>query len=360
MEKYYIHNGKEQLGPFSFDDLKQKGINSKTMVWFEGFSTWKEAQYVPELNEIISNNPPPFKKEDKQFTYSFERIKKNLLKFKTFKIKDPIIKFVIFSLFIRFIYLLILRFIIVPNLFGHVITIHPISSDVLLLPGQEEANTYLAQLTAFTIGGLIILFIIWIVSLFNRKKYNWTKMIKYSWIIYSVFFIINIPKDLSISNWESQGFVFEKRVENDYFFLKYRNDWQLKESPGSGSNQSSVFGIMLAKSYSKDQSATMNILVADNKELPLDLGVLKANTISYYENLGFKVDLGDFKPSDFTNHSALRSSGSLYNYQTGIGYYLNIIVIPSKSATFLIANFYNNNQLLDELENMQNTLVFKK
>jgi hypothetical protein len=359
MEKYYIHNGIEQMGPFSFDDLKQKGINSKTKVWLEGLSTWKEAKDVPELIAIIAINPPPFEIEDNKFAYSFERIKKNILKLSAFKIKDPIIKFVILSLLIRFIYLLILRYILVPNLFGHVIAIQTISSDVLL-PGQVEANTYLAQLISFTIAGLIILFIIWIVSFFNKKKYSWTKMVKYSWIIYTLFFIINIPKDLSISNWESQGFVFEKRLENDYFFLKYRNDWQLKESPGSGSNQSAGFGIMLAKSYSKDQSATMNILVAENMGFPINHIGIKLNTIRYYENLGYRVALGDFISSEFTNLPSSKSSGSLYNNQTGIGYNLDIIVITSKSATFLIANFYNNKQLLHELENIQNTLVFKK
>ncbi|MFY8185430.1 MAG: GYF domain-containing protein, partial [Bacteroidia bacterium] len=40
MKKYFLHNGKDQDGPYSVDDLKLKGLTAKTMVWFEGISTW--------------------------------------------------------------------------------------------------------------------------------------------------------------------------------------------------------------------------------------------------------------------------------------------------------------------------------
>jgi hypothetical protein len=60
MKKYFLHNGKEHEGPFSIDDLKQKGITNKTMVWFDGIQTWTEAQFIPELKDIATSNPPPF------------------------------------------------------------------------------------------------------------------------------------------------------------------------------------------------------------------------------------------------------------------------------------------------------------
>ncbi|MBK7442533.1 MAG: DUF4339 domain-containing protein [Bacteroidetes bacterium] len=62
MKKYFLHNGKEQEGPFSLEDLKQKGVTYKTMVWFDGIQAWTEAQYIPELKEFASSSPPPFTK----------------------------------------------------------------------------------------------------------------------------------------------------------------------------------------------------------------------------------------------------------------------------------------------------------
>jgi hypothetical protein len=49
MKKYFLHNGKEQHGPYSLDELKQYGLTAKTMVWFDGISNWTEAQFIPEL-----------------------------------------------------------------------------------------------------------------------------------------------------------------------------------------------------------------------------------------------------------------------------------------------------------------------
>lgn len=62
MKEYFIHNGQQQIGPFSFEELRHKGINTKTMVWYEGLSEWSEAGKLEELNEIISKSPPVFSK----------------------------------------------------------------------------------------------------------------------------------------------------------------------------------------------------------------------------------------------------------------------------------------------------------
>jgi len=62
MKQYFIHNGKDQEGPFSFEELKQKGITSKTSIWFEGISAWTEAQNIEELKPIFISSPPPFEK----------------------------------------------------------------------------------------------------------------------------------------------------------------------------------------------------------------------------------------------------------------------------------------------------------
>lgn len=62
MKEYFLHNGQQQQGPFSFEELKSKGINTKTMIWFEGIAEWIEAGKLDELTEIVSKSPPEFRK----------------------------------------------------------------------------------------------------------------------------------------------------------------------------------------------------------------------------------------------------------------------------------------------------------
>lgn len=62
MKKYFVHNGKEQQGPYSIDELRLKNLTAKTMIWFEGISNWTEAQFIPELKDLIVSTPPPFEK----------------------------------------------------------------------------------------------------------------------------------------------------------------------------------------------------------------------------------------------------------------------------------------------------------
>ena len=41
MKKYYLHNGTESAGPFSFDELRASNVTKTTPVWFEGMEKWK-------------------------------------------------------------------------------------------------------------------------------------------------------------------------------------------------------------------------------------------------------------------------------------------------------------------------------
>lgn len=67
MKIYYIHDGKEQTGPFTFEELKQKQITPITMVWREGLKNWVKAGDLNELSQILKNEksqiPPPLKTE---------------------------------------------------------------------------------------------------------------------------------------------------------------------------------------------------------------------------------------------------------------------------------------------------------
>ena len=53
MEFFIIdHNGK-QAGPFSFDQLVQKGISPETLVWKQGMADWTPAWKVEELRAVL-------------------------------------------------------------------------------------------------------------------------------------------------------------------------------------------------------------------------------------------------------------------------------------------------------------------
>lgn len=63
--KYFIIENEQQTGPFTLEELQEKGIKSHTMVWKEGMDDWTPAWHVEELKEIIFGEsqpvtPPPY------------------------------------------------------------------------------------------------------------------------------------------------------------------------------------------------------------------------------------------------------------------------------------------------------------
>jgi hypothetical protein len=64
MKKYFLHNGTESSGPFSFDELRAMKITKTTPVWFEGMEKWKYVGDVEELYELVAVTPPPFQVEE--------------------------------------------------------------------------------------------------------------------------------------------------------------------------------------------------------------------------------------------------------------------------------------------------------
>lgn len=59
MKQYYISINNEQIGPLSFEELREKKISSITMVWFEGQTDWKKASEIDELKDLLKSIPPP-------------------------------------------------------------------------------------------------------------------------------------------------------------------------------------------------------------------------------------------------------------------------------------------------------------
>ncbi len=49
MKQYYYHNGQQNVGPMSLEDLKAGPVSAETLVWYEGLSNWVKAISLPEL-----------------------------------------------------------------------------------------------------------------------------------------------------------------------------------------------------------------------------------------------------------------------------------------------------------------------
>ena len=53
MEFFIIDHNGQQAGPFSFDQLVQKGISPETLVWKQGMADWTPAWKVDELKAVL-------------------------------------------------------------------------------------------------------------------------------------------------------------------------------------------------------------------------------------------------------------------------------------------------------------------
>lgn len=52
--KYYIAVNNERQGPFSIEELAQKGITASTLVWTENMVDWQPAGSIDELRHVIA------------------------------------------------------------------------------------------------------------------------------------------------------------------------------------------------------------------------------------------------------------------------------------------------------------------
>src|SRR5262245_57938844 len=65
---YFILDGQQQQGPFTLDQLRQRGVTADTMVWSQSFGdqTWRHARDVAELGPLLS----PYASSYSQFATS--------------------------------------------------------------------------------------------------------------------------------------------------------------------------------------------------------------------------------------------------------------------------------------------------
>lgn len=59
MRKYFLHDGTNEKGPYSLEELAGQFITSKTKVWHEGLEEWITAGQIEELQSLIKHLPPP-------------------------------------------------------------------------------------------------------------------------------------------------------------------------------------------------------------------------------------------------------------------------------------------------------------
>lgn len=59
MKNYYYLENSLKVGPFSFEELKDKEIEEDTLMWHKGLEDWIPAKKIEELKDILELKPPP-------------------------------------------------------------------------------------------------------------------------------------------------------------------------------------------------------------------------------------------------------------------------------------------------------------
>lgn len=68
MKEYFYLKGKDQNGPFTVEQLADKGLTNETLIWTEGMENWQKLKDIPELVQTLkpkSVPPPPPVEEQK-------------------------------------------------------------------------------------------------------------------------------------------------------------------------------------------------------------------------------------------------------------------------------------------------------
>jgi hypothetical protein len=86
MNKYYLHDGSENIGPFEIEELKEHNLTRITQVWCEGMEDWKEAGSIDELKILLPVLPPPLKKANTETTTTNKVKTKKSIFFRIFKL----------------------------------------------------------------------------------------------------------------------------------------------------------------------------------------------------------------------------------------------------------------------------------
>lgn len=53
MKKYYLHNGLQESGPFTLEEIKVQDLQKSFKVWFSGLGYWTHVEFVPEIAKFL-------------------------------------------------------------------------------------------------------------------------------------------------------------------------------------------------------------------------------------------------------------------------------------------------------------------
>jgi hypothetical protein len=65
---YFLKDNNQQLGPFTYEELKESRINEDQLIWKPGFEFFKKASEIEELKNIIVYLPPNKEKDENHIT----------------------------------------------------------------------------------------------------------------------------------------------------------------------------------------------------------------------------------------------------------------------------------------------------
>lgn len=65
-QQFFIAVNGTQTGPFTYEEIKTKGIHRYTLIWTEGLDNWTKAEQVEALKDLIRTMPPPVPNEEKK------------------------------------------------------------------------------------------------------------------------------------------------------------------------------------------------------------------------------------------------------------------------------------------------------
>lgn len=71
MKEYFFLKHKDQTGPFTIEQLADKGLTNETLIWTDGMENWTKLKDIPELAQTLklkSVPPPPPSETDEKIS----------------------------------------------------------------------------------------------------------------------------------------------------------------------------------------------------------------------------------------------------------------------------------------------------
>lgn len=67
---FYYTNGKDQIGPISYEELKKLNLDGNTLVWYDELKDWSRLNSIPELYDVLEKkkSPPPLPNKEEIIT----------------------------------------------------------------------------------------------------------------------------------------------------------------------------------------------------------------------------------------------------------------------------------------------------